>query len=144
MVLLRTVFLDDGEHFRHNRLSEMSEEVIRTVDAYLRALAAKDILAAPLHSDVTFQSPLSPVIRGSDAVRQAFVGFFPAMRGIKVRQQIANGEWCAILFEMETPFATLPMVDWLHVVDGQIKSIRVYFDPRPIIDGMNKTAPAGS
>ena len=120
----------------------MSEEVIRTVDAYLSALAAKDISPAPLHSDVTFESPLSPLIQGLDAVRQVFVGFFPAMKGINVSQHIANGEWCATLFEMETPFGTLPMVDWFHVVDGQIKSIRVYFDPRPIVDGLSKTAPA--
>ena len=120
----------------------MSEEVIRTVDAYLSALAAKDISAAPLHSDVTFESPLSPLIQGLDAVRQVFVGFFPAMKGINVSQHIANGEWCATLFEMETPFGTLPMVDWFHVVDGQIKSIRVYFDPRPIVDGLSKAAPA--
>ena len=41
----------------------MSEEVIRTVDAYLRALVRKDISAAPLHRDVTFESPLSPLFR---------------------------------------------------------------------------------
>ena len=120
----------------------MSEDVIRTVDAYLSALAAKDISSAPLHSDVTFESPLSPLIQGLDAVRQVFAGFFPAMTGINVSQHIANGEWCATLFEMETPFGTLPMVDWFHVVDGQIKSIRVYFDPRPIVDGLSKTAAA--
>ena len=120
----------------------MSEEVIRTVDAYLRALARKDISAAPLHPEVTFESPLSPLIQGLDAVRQVFAGFFPAMKGINVSRHIANGEWCATLFEMETPFGTLPMVDWFHVVDGQIKSIRVYFDPRPIVDGLSKAAPA--
>ena len=120
----------------------MSEEVIRTVDAYMRALTAKDLSAAPLHADVTFESPLSPLIQGLDAVRQVFTGFFPAMSGIKVNQHIASGEWCATLFEMETPFGTLPMVDWFHVVDGQIKSIRVYFDPRPIVDGLSKAAPA--
>jgi hypothetical protein len=43
---------------------------------------------------------------------------------------------------MERLFGTLPMVDWFHVVDGQIKSIRVYFDPRPIVDGLSKAVPA--
>ena len=78
----------------------MGEEVIRTVEAYMSALAAKDISAAPLHSDVTFESPLSPLIQGLDAVRQVLAGFFPAMRGINISQHIANGEWCATLFEM--------------------------------------------
>ena len=119
----------------------MGEELIRTVDAYLSALAAKDISAAPLHPDVTFASPLSPLIQGLDAVRQAFAGFFPAMKGIKVSRHIANSEWCATLFEMETPFGILPMVDCFHVVDGQIKSIRVYFDPRPIVAAFSKAAP---
>jgi hypothetical protein len=41
----------------------MSDEVIRTVDAYLSAWTAKDISAAPLHPDVTFESPLSPSFR---------------------------------------------------------------------------------
>jgi limonene-1,2-epoxide hydrolase len=120
----------------------MGEEVIRTVEAYLSALAAKDISVAPLHPDVTFESPLSPPIQGLDAVRQAFDGFFPAMMGINVSRHIANGEWCATLFDMETPFGRLPMVDWFHVVDGQIKSIRVYFDPRPIVDGLSKAVQA--
>ncbi|HJT87197.1 MAG TPA: nuclear transport factor 2 family protein [Bryobacteraceae bacterium] len=119
----------------------MSEEAIRTVDAYLNALAAKDISAAPLHPDVTFESPLSPPIRGRDAVRQVFAGFFPSMKAIKVSRHIANSEWCATLLEMETPFGTLPMVDCFHVIDGQIRSIRVYFDPRPIVDGLSQAAP---
>lgn len=117
----------------------MSEEVIRSVDAYLSALGAKDLSAAPLHPDVTFESPLSPLIQGLDRVRQVFAGFFPAMKGIHVRQHIANGEWCATLCDMETPFGTVPMVDWFHVVNGRIQSIRVYFDPRPIVDGLSKT-----
>jgi hypothetical protein len=53
------------------------------------------------------------------------------MKGINVSQRIANRQWCATLFEMETPFGTLPMVGWLHVVDGQIKSIRVYLRSTP-------------
>jgi hypothetical protein len=66
------------------------------------------------------------------------------MKGINVSRHIADGEWCATLFEMETPFGALPMIDWFHVVDGQIKSIRVFFDPRPIVDGLSKAAPTGA
>ena len=33
------------------------------------------------------------------------------MKGIKIGRHIANGEWCATTFEMETVFGTLPMVD---------------------------------
>lgn len=30
------------------------------------------------------------------------------------------------------------MIDCFHVVDGQIMSIRVYYDPRPILEGMSR------
>ena len=66
-------------------------EKIRTVDAYLSALAAKDISAAPLHPEVTFESPLSPLIQGLDAVRQVFAGFFPAIKGINQCQPRFRG-----------------------------------------------------
>jgi hypothetical protein len=36
------------------------------------------------------------------------------------------------------------MVDCLHVVDGRIMSIRVYYDPRPILEGMSMAAPPPS
>ena len=59
----------------------MSEEVIRTVDAYLSALAAKDISAAPLHSDVTFESPLSPLIQGFRRSAAGFCWILPCDEG---------------------------------------------------------------
>jgi hypothetical protein len=36
------------------------------------------------------------------------------------------------------------MIDCFHVVDGQIMSIRVYYDPRPILEGMNRAATPAS
>jgi hypothetical protein len=43
--------------------------------------------------------------------------------------------WCATVFDFDTTFGTIPMIDSFHVVDGQIMSIRVYYDPRPIFEG---------
>jgi len=40
--------------------------------------------------------------------------------------------WCATVFDFDTTFGITPMIDVLHVVNGQIKPIRVYYDPRPI------------
>ena len=36
------------------------------------------------------------------------------------------------------------MVACYHVVDDHIVSIRVYYDPRPILEGMSKAAPSSS
>jgi hypothetical protein len=43
--------------------------------------------------------------------------------------------WCATVFDFDTTFGTISMIDSFHVVDGQIMSIRVYYDPRPIFEG---------
>ena len=42
-----------------------------------------------------------------------------------------DGEWCATVFDFDTVFGIIPMIDCFHVIDGQILSIRVYYDPRP-------------
>lgn len=118
----------------------MRDNVIRVVDAYLDALRAKDLSSAPIHPDIEFESPLSPRIRGAAQVKQVFSGFFPAINGINVTRHVADDEWCCTAFEMDTAFGIVPMVDWFHVVDGLIVSIRVYFDPRPIIEGMSRVS----
>src|SRR5690242_8891223 len=118
----------------------MRQDVLRVIEAYIAALNAKDLSAAPLSSDVTFESPLSPTIQGLPAVQQVFAGFFPVMRRVIATRHIIDGEWCATVLDMETAFGTVPMIDYFHVLDGQIVSIRVYFDPRPILDGISKAA----
>jgi hypothetical protein len=50
-------------------------------------------------------------------------------------------EWCATIFDFYTTFGIIPMVDCFHVVDRQIMSIRLYYDPRPILEGMSRAAP---
>jgi ketosteroid isomerase-like protein len=118
----------------------MRQDTATVIDAYLRAFAAKDLSAAPLHPEIEFESPLSPPLKGATALRQVFAGFFPTVKGIRVVRHIVDGEWCATLFNMETTFGTIPMLDVFHVVDGQIRSIRVYYDPRTILEGMSRVA----
>jgi hypothetical protein len=54
------------------------------------------------------------------------------------------GQWCATVFDFDTTFGTIPMVDCFHVIDGQMMSIRVYYDPRPILEGMSRAVPPSS
>jgi hypothetical protein len=100
--------------------------------------------ASPLHEDIEFLGPMSPPIKGAAAVRAVFAGFFSAIKGINIKRHIVDGEWCATVFDFDTTFGIIPMVDCLHVVDGQIMSIRVYYDPRPILEGMSRAAPQPS
>jgi hypothetical protein len=122
----------------------MREDVIRAVEAHLKGLGARDISASPFHRDIEFAGPIGPPIRGEPTVRAVFTGFFPTINGINIKRHIVDGEWCATIFDFDTTFGTIPMVGCYHVVDDHITSIRVYYDPRPILEGMSKAAPSSA
>jgi hypothetical protein len=121
----------------------MRDDVIRAVEAHLYGLGSKDLSSSPFHQDIEFVGPISPPVKGAHTVRAVFTGFFPTIKGIKINQHIVDGEWCATIFDFDTTFGNIPMVDCFHVVDGQILSIRVYYDPRPILAGMSRVPPHG-
>src|SRR5215469_4349068 len=114
----------------------MRDEVIRVVEAHLKGLGARNISASALHKDVEFVGPIGPPIKGADTVRRVFTGFSQTIKGIHINRHIVDGEWCATIFDFDTTFGSIPMVDCFHIVDRQILSIRVYYDPRPILEGM--------
>lgn len=120
----------------------MREDVIRAAEAHLLGLGAKDISAVPYHPDVVIQTPLGPPVKGADAVRQATPGIYPFVKGITIIRHIAEGEWCATIFDFEYIFGTFRIVDWFHVVDGQIVSIQAFYDPRPILEGLQRAMAA--
>ena len=122
----------------------MREDVIGAVETHLKGLGARDISASPFDEDIEFVGPIGPPIKGASTVRAVFTGFFPTIKGIHINRHIVDGEWCATIFDFDTAFGIIPMVDCIHVVDGQIMSIRVYYDPRPILEGMSRAAPPPS
>jgi limonene-1,2-epoxide hydrolase len=122
----------------------MRDEVIRAVEAHLNGLGARDISASPFHESVEFVGPISPPLKGAPTVRAVFTGFFPTIKGINITRHVVDGEWCATVFDFDTTFGIIPMVGCYQVVDGQIMFIRVYYDPRPILEGMSGAAPPPS
>ena len=46
----------------------MREDVIGAVEAYLNGLGSKDLSGVPFHSDVTFEGPLGPPLKGAEAI----------------------------------------------------------------------------
>ena len=118
----------------------MREDVIGPVEAYLNGLGSKDLNAAPFHQDIVFEGPLGPPIHGAAALREFLTGMFPAINGIQIVRHIVEGEWCATVFDFKTAFGVIPIMDCFRVVEGQIVSIRPYYDPRPVIEGMARAA----
>jgi limonene-1,2-epoxide hydrolase len=114
--------------------------VIRAVEAHLNGLGRRDLSASPFHENIEFEGPMGSRLQGASTLRAVFTGFFPTIKGLKIKRHIVDGEWCATEFDFDTTFGNIPMIDCFHVVDGQITSIRVYYDPRPILEGMSQGA----
>jgi hypothetical protein len=53
-------------------------------------------------------------------------------RRTRIRQHIVDGEYCATLFDFDTVFGVIPVLDRLRVVDGQLVLANPYYDPSPI------------
>jgi len=87
-----------------------------------------------------FESPLSPATRGAATVRALLEGLFPAIRDVRVRQHTCQGEYVATRFDLDTTFGVIPVLDCFHVVGGELKEIRPFYDPRPLLAPV--TAPA--
>jgi hypothetical protein len=107
----------------------MRDDVIGAVEAYLRALGARDLNAAPLHPDIEWQGPPGTRIKGATMLRVILAGLFPAITGIDVVRHIVDGEWCATMFNVDTVSGTIPLFDCFHVIGGQIVSIHNYSQP---------------
>ena len=122
----------------------MREDVIRAVETHLNGLGARDISASPFHQDIEFVGPIGPALKAEPTVRAVFTGFFPTIKDIHINRHIVDGDWCATVFDFDTIFGIIPMIDCFHVVDGKIKSIRVYYDPRPSLEGLARAGPTPS
>jgi hypothetical protein len=115
----------------------MRDEVIRIVEAYIDAVRKNEMDAVPLHSDVVFESPVRS-IRGIANFRKGIEDFVPILKSIEVVHLTADDDTCAAALKVDTVFGLIPFVEFLQIVDGQIVSVRAYYDPRPILEGMSR------
>ena len=117
----------------------MREDVIRVVEAYIDAVRRNDPGALSLHPDVEFISPLNSY-KGIAAFKKGLADFFPILKSVEVIRLTADDESCAAALKLDTVFGVLPFLEHFHVVAGQILSIRAYYDPRPVLEGLKQKA----
>jgi hypothetical protein len=55
-----------------------------------------------------------------------------------VKMVFTNGDDIAVLLDLTTSGKTLENFAWYHVGAGRIKSLKVIFDPRPLLEGSGK------
>jgi limonene-1,2-epoxide hydrolase len=109
---------------------------VAVVERYLRGLEDRKLDGVPFAPDVVFQGPLSTTLTGIDAVMEILEQMLPVIRGIRIQRHITDGDWVATMFELETDFGVVPVCDCFQVVNGELKQIRPFYDPRPIVEGM--------
>jgi hypothetical protein len=117
----------------------MRDDVIRVVETYIDAVRRNDAESLPLHSDVSFESPLGRY-QGLAAFQKGLADFFRIMKSIEIVRLTADDDTCAAALNIDTIFGMIPFLEYFHVSNGKIVSIRVYYDPRPIVQGMTQTS----
>ncbi len=115
----------------------MRDDVIRVVETYIDAVRRNDAESLPLHPDVVFESPLGRY-QGLAAFQKGLADFFRILKSIEVVRLTADDETCAAVLKIDTIFGMIPFLEYFHVAEGKIVSIRVYYDPRPILEGISR------
>ena len=115
----------------------MENANIAAAESYVLGLKNKDLSRIPLAEEVVFKGPLNAdEIRGAAALREFLADILPIVKDARIHRSFAEGEHVCVLWELETtqPAAVIPICEYFRVVDGKLKEVRPYYDPRPITD----------
>jgi hypothetical protein len=102
--------------------------------AYFEAWKAGDFprLRSILADDVTFDGPLGHASNAEECI-SGLQRMSQIMTDIIIRKTFVDGADVLTWFDLHTAQTDpLPTVNWRHVENGKITSIRVTFDPRPL------------
>ncbi len=117
----------------------MAGNANQVVISYLAALSDQDFKAARSYLDdnMSFQAPIASYnsadeyFKGNEQLRSTY-GIEKVAYEIK-KVFVDGGDVC-VFFDFHVGSANLFSSGWFQVNDGKISSIRVVFDPRPILE----------
>jgi len=104
-------------------------------DRYFTAWKGRDFatLRSILADDVTFDGPFAQ-LDTADACVAGLRGMSEIVTDIAVRKRFVDGADVLTWFDLHTSVAPpAPTANWSRVENGKITSIRVVFDPRPLL-----------
>jgi limonene-1,2-epoxide hydrolase len=88
---------------------------------------------AHLHDDATFDGPLGQT-RGGDAYIEGVRGFARTVDRAEVHKVIADGNDVCVVYDLIMKSAgSIPTVGIYRVEANKVRSVRAYFDPRPLV-----------
>lgn len=111
------------------------EETVMFLDAYFVSLEKGEIEKIPLAADVTLTGPMGGPLKGEALVRTILVQISQTLQKIKlvVRRHVVDGEHACSMCDMILPTGeTVALLDYFHIVDGKIKWLQPFYDPRPM------------
>lgn len=113
----------------------MTDEPRSLATTYFDAWRSKDFdrLRSVLADDVTFRGPLGSA-GDADACMQGLRGMAQTITDLVIHTMVVDGPDVLTWFDLHTAGAPpCPVVNWSHVEGGRISTIKVTFDPRPLL-----------
>ena len=107
-------------------------EKVAAVEAYLDCFTTRDLSQLPLAEDATFEGPLVPKLVGRQTIKGFLLRILPMIKGIQLERHIVEGDSVATVFDMETVNGVDHVFDYIQVVNGEIKAIRTFYDPKSV------------
>ena len=107
----------------------------QTMRRYFETWNARDFDGSEsrLADDVTFAGPLGTAA-GPGECRRGIEGLAKLMDRVEVIAMVAEGRDVITWFELHVPHAEpLAVANWAQVEDGEVRRVRVTFDPRPLL-----------
>ena len=104
-------------------------ENVAVIESYLNGLANKDLSSVPFAPDITFEGPRMPKLAGRETIVGFLTSIFPFVKGIDIKQHIADGDYVATVFDMETVNGVDHVVDVCRVSGGLLTEIRAFYYP---------------
>ena len=105
---------------------------------YIDAFANRDVKKMRSFlsdTNFTFKGPLQ-AFSSADDFAAALVPLAPMIQDVDVKKVIADGNDVCVFYDFVTnvpAIGTTRIAEWLHVENGKISSINLYFDPRPYV-----------
>lgn len=114
------------------------EQALKIIEAYFDGVYQGDIENIPLHPEVTFQGTLVPnEIQGEQEVRSFLSDVAAAFdeTDVKFIRDIIDGSFvCSEVRLTLSNGRIIDLCDVFEIENDMIKSIRPYFDPRPMLE----------
>ena len=85
-----------------------------------------------LDENLSFKGPIDTFNNSRDYLK-ALDRLAPIVVEVKKKRTFVDGKDACFVYDLatNTPAGTVPCAEWIHVENGKVKSIQVFFDARP-------------